>query len=65
MDVVTTIKHFIFIIIKYYFAINQKGGPDVQTALKYACKFDDMDIVDALIEINADPDICNKRGRQL
>ena len=38
-----------------HFDINQKGGPDVQTALQYACKFDDMDVVDALLEANADP----------
>ena len=52
--------------IKYYFTINQKGGPDVQTALEYACKFDDMDIVDVLIENNADLDnVCYKNSSHI
>ena len=55
---VNTIKHIKMI--KSDFDFNQKGGPDHGTALFYASEFGNVDVVDALLEANADPNICDE-----
>ena len=55
---VNTIKHIKMI--KSDFEINQKGGPDRGTALYYASKFGNVDLVEALLEAKADHNICDR-----
>jgi ankyrin repeat protein len=55
---VNTIKHIKMI--KSDFDFNQKGGPDHGTALFYASKFGNVDVVDALLEAKADQNVCDE-----
>ena len=57
---VNTIKHIKMI--KSDFEINQKGGPDRGTALYYASKFGNEDVVDVLLDAKADQNVCDKTG---
>ena len=54
----TTIKHIRMV--KSDFDINQRGGPKVATLLQYASQYGNVDVVDALLDANADPNVCNK-----
>ena len=56
----TTIKHIRMV--KSDFDINQRGGPKVATLLQYASQYGNVDVVDALLDANADPNVCNKEG---
>ena len=58
---VNTIKHIKMI--KSDFEINQKGGPDRGTALYYASKFGNEDVVDALLDAKADQNVCDHYGK--
>ena len=55
----TTIKHIRMI--KSDFDFNQRGGPKVATLLQYASQYGNVDVVDALLDANADPNVCNKK----
>ena len=55
---VNTIKHIKMI--KFDFDFNQKGGPHDGTALYYASKFGNVNVVDALLKEKADPNVCDK-----
>ena len=56
-----TIKHIKMI--KSDFDCNLKSGPEGRTALEYAFAFRNADVVDALLEANADTNLCDEAGR--
>ena len=55
----TTIKHIKMI--KTDFNFNQRGGPKIATLLLYASESGNVDVVDALIDANADPNVCDEK----
>ena len=42
------------------FDINQRGGPKVATLLQYASNLGSVDAVDALLDADADPNVCDQ-----
>ena len=42
------------------FDINQRGGPKAATLLQYASNIGNIDAVDALLDANADPNVCDQ-----
>ena len=57
MDV-TTIKHYKMI----NFDFKQKGVPNVTTALHNASKSGNFEVVNVLLDANADPNVCDSLG---
>ena len=55
-DVAKNVDHFKMI----NFDINQRGGPKVATLLQYASNLGNVDAVDALLDANADPNVCDQ-----
>ena len=58
LDVAKNVDHFKMI----NFDINQRGGPKVATLLQYASNLGNADAVDALLDANADPNVCDQEG---
>ena len=58
LPIASFIKHLKMI--NSHFDINQRGGPKVATLLQYASTCGNVEVVDALLDANADPNVCDK-----